>query len=434
MAVWHRRAGKDDLCLHWTATAAHEKIGSYWHMLPQANQARKAIWDAINPKTGKRRIDEAFPAEIRESTRESDMFIRFKCGSTWQVVGSDNFDSLIGTPPIGLVFSEYSVSNPLAWAYLMPILEENGGWALFIYTARGRNHGHALYELARESPDWYCEVLTPENTGVFQAPQLERIENELKGAFGVDAGEALFLQEYWCSFDAAIIGAYWGREMLDAERSGRITDVPVIPGLKVHTAWDIGTRDATSIWFFQVLHGGLHIIDYYERTGQGVPHFAEELRRRGYDYGSHYVPHDARVLEWGSGRTRIEAMLAENLVPSIVANHQRPDGIDAARQTIPLCKFDAKRCKFGIEALKQYRAEYDEERKILSKEPLHDWTSHAADAFRYLSMAWRAMKPEPPPPPKPVFEYAMTDDGSIRSGLTMKQIIERQTRRMNAED
>ena len=138
VAVWHRRAGKDDICLHWTACAAMERVGVYWHLLPQADQARKAIWDAVNPLTGLRRIDEAFPHAIRANTRETDMFIRFKNGSTWQVVGSDNFNSLVGTPPIGLVLSEWALADPAAWAYLSPILMDNGGWAVFITTPRGR--------------------------------------------------------------------------------------------------------------------------------------------------------------------------------------------------------------------------------------------------------------------------------------------------------
>jgi phage terminase large subunit len=135
--AWHRRAGKDDVCLHWAATCAMTRVGGYWHMLPQHNQARKAIWDAINPGTGRRRIDDAFPLALRDSTREQDMFIRFKNGSTWQVVGSDNYNALVGSPPVGVVFSEYALSDPSSWAFIRPILAENGGWALFISTPRG---------------------------------------------------------------------------------------------------------------------------------------------------------------------------------------------------------------------------------------------------------------------------------------------------------
>ena len=143
--IAHRRWGKDDIALHWTACAAFDRVGTYWHLLPQASQARKAVFEAINPHTGLRRIDEAFPRELRETTRENEMFIRFKNGSTWQVVGSDNYDSLVGSPPVGVVMSEWALAKPQAWAYLRPILKENGGWAAFITTPRGRNHCHRMF-------------------------------------------------------------------------------------------------------------------------------------------------------------------------------------------------------------------------------------------------------------------------------------------------
>jgi phage terminase large subunit len=173
-AIWPRRHGKDDVALHYTAMAAHERVGVYWHLLPQHNQSRKAIWDAVNPHTGKRRIDEAFPVELRATTREQDMVIRFKNGSLWQVIGSDNYDALVGTPPVGVVFSEWALSDPQAWSMIRPILAENEGWALFITTPRGRNHAHRMYEMARESEDWFCERLTALDTGVFSDETLER--------------------------------------------------------------------------------------------------------------------------------------------------------------------------------------------------------------------------------------------------------------------
>src|SRR5215475_7704425 len=154
VAIWHRRAGKDEICLHWAAVAAHQRVGVYWHMLPEQAQARKAIWDAVNPWTGQRRINEAFPRELRESTRETDMAIRFRSGSLWELVGSDNYNSLVGSPPIGVVFSEYALADPSAWGYLRPILAENGGWSLFITTPRGRNHASTFYEAARADDTW----------------------------------------------------------------------------------------------------------------------------------------------------------------------------------------------------------------------------------------------------------------------------------------
>jgi hypothetical protein len=246
--AWHRRAGKDDLCLHWTATAAMERVGGYLHMLPAANQARKAIWEAVNPKTGKRRIDEAFPEEIRESTRESDMFIRFKNGSTWQVVGSDNYQALIGGAVVGVVFSEYALSDPNAWAFLRPILAENDGWALFISTPRGRNHFSRLIEYAKQNPEeWFGQVLGVKDTHAITPEIIQRELKEITAERGPKEAEAIVSQEYDCNFDAALPGAYYGELMARAEKELRIGLFPHLPDDQVGTAWDIGIGDSTEI-------------------------------------------------------------------------------------------------------------------------------------------------------------------------------------------
>ena len=207
VAVWHRRAGKDDCCLHRTCIAAMERPANYWHMLPEASQARKAVWDAVNPRTGKRRIDEAFPAELRVNTRDQDMSIKFINGAMWQVIGSDNYNSLVGSPPAGVVFSEWAKAKPDAWAYLRPILADNNGWAFFIYTPRGPNHGKTTYEYAKSDPEhWFAELLTVEDTDVFDQETLKREKEELCAQYGASRGEAFFMQEYYCSFTQAFTG------------------------------------------------------------------------------------------------------------------------------------------------------------------------------------------------------------------------------------
>ncbi|TFH60878.1 MAG: hypothetical protein E4G90_09920, partial [Gemmatimonadales bacterium] len=240
VAVWNRRSGKDDVSLHWTATCAMQRVGTYWHMLPQANQARKAIWDAVEPRTGHRRIDDAFPLEIRENTREQDMLIRFKGGSTWQVLGSDSYNALVGSPPIGVVFSEYALADPNSWAFLRPILAENGGWAMFISTPRGRNHLQRMYDFARKDPLWFGELLTLNDTHVITPEQLDQERRELAAERGDEEAENIINQEYFCSFDAAIAGSYYGKIIVNLEKQGRITEVPYDPRLPVTTAWDIG--------------------------------------------------------------------------------------------------------------------------------------------------------------------------------------------------
>lgn len=406
LLVWHRRAGKDDVALNIAAVAAHERVANYWHCLPMYEQARKAIWEAINPHTGKRRIDEAFPPEIRKRTDNSSMTIEFKCGSIWRVVGSDNPDSLVGAPPAGIVFSEWALANPSAWGYLAPILEENGGWAVFITTPRGRNHVKSMLDMARTNPAWYAEVLTPNETGF----ALERVESqraEYRAIFGQDAGDALIDQEYWCSFEAAILGAYWGREMMEAERSGRIATVAYEPELPVHTAWDLGVGDDTAIWLFQEHFSQVRIIGYYENRGYAVDHYVDYLNGLGYRYGNDYVPHDAKVREWtaagpdNKAKSRVQTMLELKRRPVVVPQQRLEDSINAARRLLPYCVFDEKACGNGLESLRQFRREWDDRLKTFRDAPVHDWASHGASAFRTLAWASKNVRLAPPVEDKP---------------------------------
>lgn len=388
--VAHRRWGKDDVSLHYTATQAVQRKGNYWHMLPQYNQCRKAIWEAVNPRTGRKRIDDAFPEAIRSGKRETDMYIEFKSGSSWQLVGSDNFDALVGSPPVGVVFSEYALSDPQSWAYIQPILEENDGWAIFISTSRGNNHLKRLYDFASTEPGWFGEKLTVDQTPVFDASKVVQIRKEMHAQFGPDLGEALFQQEYYCSFEGAVLGAYFSRQISDARKDGRITHVPYQPGLEVDTFWDLGVDDSMTIWFIQHVGKGHHVIDYYEGSGYGLEHYAKVLKDKGYTYGNHYMPHDAAAREMSSGEIALSRReVAENLGIKPVIVVKRAKNIDlivqvhipAARNLIPLCWFDAEKCSKGISALESYRTEYDDDKKKLGNRPLHDWSSHGASAF-----------------------------------------------------
>ena len=366
-----------------------QRAGNYWHMLPEAAQARKAIWEAINPHTGVRRIDEAFPHEIREQTRSNEMFIRLKGGATWQVVGSDNFDSLIGSPPVGLVFSEYAVADPRAWTMLRPILAENGGWAIFPYTPRGRNHGWALRETARLEENWLLDERTVDQTAVFTKETLEEERRQLIRENGQEEGEAYFRQEYYISFDAAVRGAYYARLMAQAEEDKRITGVPYDGAGLVTTAWDIGIGDSTAIWFMQGIGRELRAIDYYEASGMPLAHYVEVLTRKPYAYAEDILPHDAQARELGTGKSIQELLQGMERKVRIAPKLSVDQGIQAVRTMLPRIWFDEKKCERGIAALRQYRAEYDEERKVLSNRPLHDWTSHGCDAMRYFAVSWR---------------------------------------------
>jgi phage terminase large subunit len=396
VAVWHRRAGKDEVCLHASAVAMMERGGSYWHMLPEFAQGRKAIWDSVNPHTGRRRIDEAFPQEMRETTREHDMFIRVKgTGSTWQVVGSDSVVSGggLGSSVAGITFSEYALANPSAWGYYRPILEENQGWAVWISTPRGRNHLLQLYQHAARTRGWFAELLTIDDTSALTPEAIAETIAEYANLYGVDAGQAMVDQELYCNFNAALLGTFYGREMAEVRNEERIIEVEALDDRVVNTAWDLGVGDDTSIWWWQSQGGQLVLLDHYAASGHGLEHYLDQIeireRAHGWRRGTAYVPHDAKVKEWGSGRTRVETMSALQLKPMLVPLASLDDGINAVRRTLPLCVFHPRCEEGGISALEQYRREWDDDRKCFTPKPLHDWSSNPADAFRYLSQAWR---------------------------------------------
>lgn len=394
--IAHRRWGKDDVCLHRSAIAAHERVASYWHCLPEYEQARKAIWTAVNPHTGKRRVDEAFPREIVENRDEQQMFIRFKNGSTWQVIGSDRYNSLVGAGVAGVTFSEFALANPSAWGYIRPMVEENNGWAVFITTPRGRNHAKALYDMARTNPKWFAELSSVHDTKALTKDQLSESLKEYIALYGEDLGRAQFDQEYLCSFNAAILGAFYAREMVAVRNEGRICEIEPIPGKPVHRAWDIGVRDDTSVWWFQVVGGQLFVFDCATASGAGVDYWGEYIRRtaseRGWKIGVDYVPHDAANRQWAlpGAKTIIQQMGQFGFNPEQAPDATKLNGIAAARKTLAVTVFHPRCEEVGLAALEQYRREWDDDRKTFRANEVHDWTSHLADAFRYLALSWRS--------------------------------------------
>jgi hypothetical protein len=381
VCCWHRRAGKDSLGINWCARAAFERTGTYFHLLPELKHGRKVVWDAIDRK-GRRVVDQAFPPEIRESTHDQEMRIRLANGSVWQVVGSDSYDTLVGTNPVGVVFSEYALSNPAAWDFLRPILAENQGFALFISTPRGENHFRDLFEVAKAQEGWFAELLTVDDT---KAISRQAVEDER--AAGMP--DAMIRQEFYCSFQAGVAGAYYGDYLEEATTEGRITRVMHEPDLEVFTAWDLGIDDATVIWFFQLIRNEIHVIDYYENSGVGLEHYAKELGAKPYVYGGHHLPHDVNVTELGTGRSRLQVLNGLGIRGHVVPRVSIEDGIQAVRSILPRCWIDEERCARGIKALRNYRTEYDERAGTFRGRPYHDWTSHAADAFRYLAVGLR---------------------------------------------
>ncbi|WP_309089721.1 hypothetical protein [Phenylobacterium sp.] len=379
----HRRWGKDEVALHWAATQVLERAGVYWHLLPEASQGRKAVWDAVNPHTGLRRIDEAFPKHTRSRTLDGGMAIHFKKGSVWQVCGSDNYNSLVGSPPVGVVFSEWALAKPDAWEFLRPILAENGGWALFLWTPRGRNHATRAFESRMNDPEWFCLRSPATETDVFTPAQLEKEKAELVAELGSpEEGEARFASEYLVDFNAAAPGTYYAGLLGEAERAGRIARVPYDPALKVDTAWDLGIDDYTAIWFFQQTGREVRAIDYFETSGEGLASVVRQaIAGKPYTYGTHHLPHDVMVRELGTGRSRFETLTSLGLF-GISAGHATDpeERVNAARLMIPLTWFDAERCGRGLERLRAYRKRWNRSTRSYAG-PLHDQASHGADAF-----------------------------------------------------
>lgn len=325
----------------------------------------------------------AFPKELVASKLDQEMTLKLKNGSIYQVAGTDNIDSLVGTNPIGIVFSEYSLQDPHAFDFLRPILNENEGWAWFNFTPRGRNHGATLFDRAVKNPNWFAERLTVDDTGIIPLSAIDE-DRELGMA------EEIIQQEYWCSFDAPLVGAYYSKQMTAAANEGRIGLFPYDPMLPVQTAWDLGIDDSTAIWFYQVYPDAIKIIDFYENSGEGLLHYIKELDKKPYAYGDHWAPHDIEVREMSTGRSRREFAIQHGLRFRVCPKMDVADGIEAVRGLLPTCYFNnTEPMEMGIEAMKQYQKEWDDKRKVYGSRPLHDWTSHAADAFRVLAFSVR---------------------------------------------
>jgi hypothetical protein len=399
VAVWHRRAGKDSTVLNYTATDAIDIKGTYYHMLPTLRQAKRVVWDAID-RGGRRMIDQAFPKKIRRGINKQEMQIELLNGSMWQLCGSDNYDSLVGTNPKGIIFSEWALCNPKAWDYIRPILMENEGWAVFIYTPRGKNHGWTLSQMAKNDPDWFHSILNVEQTFRNDGTRIitpEAIEAERRAGMS----EEKIQQECYCDFDIAIEGAYFAKELATARADGRIGFVPIEQELDVHTFWDLGMSkgNAMCLWFVQALGKEIRVINYYEAENEGMPHFKQYLddfqKKHNIHYGLHHAPFDINVRELSSGKKRIDVLRGMGLRFVLVEKTKDlNDSIEMTRRLIPRCWFDEKRCGNGLSGLHSYHREIDESRvgpageTVYKDKPEHDWASNPADAFRQMAQSW----------------------------------------------
>lgn len=386
--VWHRRAGKDSTAENLVAMASQMRVGTYWHMLPTLNQGRKVVWESISA-SGVRNIDQAFPEEIRAGINHTDMQIKFLNGSVYQVVGSDNFDSLIGSNPIGIIFSEWSVADPRAWDYMRPILAENRGFAVFIYTSRGKNHGYDTYMVAKDNPKWHCSLLTVNDTKRHDGTPVitpEMVQEERDS--GMD--EEMIQQEYYCSFDSGMVGSFYANEMKRMKEEGRIGDFPWMQDTQVATIWDFGLSEGndTFIIFAQPDGEYCRIIDCIHGTGRGLVSWIKDVQQMPYIYSRHWGPHDVNTRDYTTGLERSESARRLGIDFDDVPNISRTDGIDATRLFLSRCRINESTCGPLLQALENYRREYDARLKIYRKHPLHDWSSNGADAMRYTALSW----------------------------------------------
>ena len=389
--VWHRRAGKDKCAVNLLTMMSQREVGNYLYMAPEITQARKIIWVGID-RDGFRFIDH-IPKELVLKKTEADMLVTMTNGSTIQLGGADAYDRNMGTNPKGIVFSEYSLMHPVAWHYYRPILAENDGTAIFIYTPRGNNHGHKLYEIAKKrheagDPRWYCSLLTVDDTKRLDGTPVisqEAIQSE------IDEGmpEEMVSQEFYCSFAAGVMGAYYASQMRTAEREKRIGFWPHDPGYEVITAWDLGIKDNTSIWFAQNIQGQCRLIDFESASGVALTAWAKLVKEKPYQYLEHIAPPDIKNRDPLTGNPRKEQMADLGIDFTVLANYALSDGIEAARSLLPKCTFHNDKCEEGVDALISYQKVYDERLKTYRDQPLHDWASHPADAFRYLALGWQ---------------------------------------------
>jgi phage terminase large subunit len=374
--VAHRRAGKTVACVHDLQRAAvmcGKERPRFAYLSPFLRQSKRVAWDYLRAAMAPAYADGA-------RAHETELRVDYRNGGQVRLYGADNPDALRGLYLDGVVLDEYADMDPRVWSEIIrPALADRQGWAVFIGTPRGRNAFYELWRRAQSEPDWFALMLKASETGLIPPDELALARRDLS--------EEQYAQEFECSFDAAVVGAYYGAPMRQAEADGRIAGVPYDPAALVWTAWDLGMRDATAIWFAQVVGREIRIVDYYEAAGVDLGHYARELAARPYLYAGHIVPHDAQARELGTGKSRLEVLASLGLKGITLAPaHRIEDGINAVRVFLPRCWFDAKKCARGLDALRLYRADYDERLGVLRPRPVHDWCSHAADAFRYLAI------------------------------------------------
>lgn len=403
--VMHRRGGKSKNGVNFILGAALQRVGSYFHLFPEYKQAKNVIWRGID-KEGKRYLDH-IPRALIKSKNNTEMRIDLINGSQIILAGSDHYNGLMGTNPAGIIFDEYPLQNPLAWHYLRPILAQNGGWAAFFYTPRGKNHGYELFHNGLKNDKWFVQLKTANDNQDWNGNKIitdDMIAEEREAGMP----EELIQQEFFCSFDAAVVGAYYSKELALAHEEGRIFNFDIKTDLSVYTFWDIGISDSTSIWFLQPDGNALKMVHYYENNGFGAEHYAnyclEWARKNNVKFARHYAPFDIDNTDWVTARTRREICRKLGINFEIAQDGTNAvkrlpiiEGITAARNIFYRVYFHKTNCEFGLRCLSEYHRRHilNEHGVEYKDQPNHNWASHGADAFRYFAIVWQDLFTKP---------------------------------------
>lgn len=389
--VIHRRGGKTKTAINLLLMGAMTRIGLYTHCFPTLKQAREIIWQGIDEE-GKRYLDHIPQELIKGKPHSTYMRVPLINGSVIKLAGSDNYNRIVGGNPMGIIFDEYPLGNPLAWDYLSPVIRKNKGWVYFPYTPRGRNHGYRLFKMAQTNPEWFVQKLNITQTfnldglSVFSEADVEAERKQGRP-------EEIIQQEYYCSFEGVQQGAYYGDVLKKAREERRICKLEILENVPVYTFWDLGVGDSQSIWFMQPQGGSLRFIYYYENQGKGIQFYIDFMRQLQKElkirYADSFAPFDIEHREWSSGRTRLEIARANGLSFKVVNKISIDEGISCVRAIFERCYFDEKRCEHGLRCLEAYHREWDEKHQCYNEKPVHNWASDGSDSFRYFAVAWR---------------------------------------------
>jgi len=371
VVVAHRRMGKSVAAINHLikdAVLNQKEAPRYAYIAPTYGQAKRVAWDYL--------VKYAEP--LGGSQNITELRVDF-WGRRVQLYGSDNPETLRGQYFDGVILDEIGDQNPKIWTDIIrPALADRKGWCLFIGTPKGHNHFKELRDRAEKEEGWGLLEFKASETGVVDETELKAARNEM--------GEDKYRQEFECSFDAAVEGSYYGQILNELEDKKHMQEIPWEELSRTFTAWDLGMGDSTSIWVAQLVGTEIRLIDYYENHGVGLDHYVKWIKDNDYTKADHILPHDVRVRELGTGKSRLEMLEEAGLQVKIAPRMSLDDGIQAVRRMLPRCWFNVPKVQIGLNCLRNYRRDYDEKRKIFYERPLHDWSSHGSDSFRYLAI------------------------------------------------